>query len=115
MKRSVFSLLLFLGMLTGCQTFSTPRIADLEDCDPVIRLRAIKWAGANRIQQAVPLLIDRLLEEDPSLRFYAITALQSITGQDHGYDYKAKPSERFEAVRRWRKAFPTTTGEPGMR
>ena len=79
-------------------------LADLENLDPTVRIRAIKWAGENQVHDAVPLLVDRLQEQDRSVRFYAIMALRRITGDDLGFDYKADPAQRAEAVKKWRQS-----------
>ena len=77
-------------------------LSDLDNSSPTVRNRAIKWAGENRIEAAVPTLVDFLEDEDPSVRFYAIQGLRRITGVDHGYDYKASVQKRASAVHRWR-------------
>ena len=79
-------------------------LADLENPDPTVRIRAIKWAGENQVHDAVPLLVDRLQEQDRSVRFYAIMALRRITGDDLGFDYKADSAQRAEAVKKWRQS-----------
>ncbi len=79
-----------------------PGIEDLEDERLTVRIRAIKWAGEEKVEAAVPLLVDRLEEQDESVRFFAIGSLERITGTDQGYDYKSGASQRAEAVKRWR-------------
>ncbi|MHC4618872.1 MAG: HEAT repeat domain-containing protein [Planctomycetota bacterium] len=79
-------------------------VSDLEDPNPTVRIMAIKWAGDNKVSSAVPALVDLLEDEDPSVRFYAIEGLERITGKDHGYDYRAGPSQRAAAVKRWRES-----------
>ena len=83
---------------------NTLGLADLENLDPAIRIRAIKWAGQNQVKAAVPLLVDRLAEQEDTVRFFAISALRRITGTDHGYDYKADAAIRSAAIARWREA-----------
>lgn len=73
-----------------------------------VRIQAIKWAGENKVAAAVPLLVDRLLDQDPSARLYAILALRSITGEQHGYNYGAGLAERYDATNRWRQAIAAT-------
>lgn len=76
--------------------------ADLEDPDLTVRIRAAKWAGDNAVEEAVPILVKNLQNEAQALRLYSIEALRRITGRDLGYDYKASPSSRAQAVERWR-------------
>ena len=92
-------------MLVGC---SSPvdrkiEISDLNNPNPMVRIMAIKWAGDNKVSLAIPQLVDFLQDEDKSVRFFAIEALRRITGTDNGYDYKANPQLRAEAVERWRE------------
>lgn len=89
----------------------SPVVADLENSDPLVRIEAIKWAGDHNVREAVPVLVDRLQEDDPAMRFYAIEALKKITGGDQGYDYKADAVERRKAVARWRAFSEQTSGD----
>lgn len=79
------------------------RLSDLDSPNPAVRIMAIKWAGDNKASSAIPRLVDFLQDEDTSVRFFAIEALRRITGTDNGYDYKASPQLRAEAVERWRE------------
>jgi hypothetical protein len=54
-------------------------------------------------QPVIPLLVDRLDDEDEGVRFYAILALEKLTGTRLGYEYRAPAPERRMAVRRWRE------------
>lgn len=97
--------IIIITLLIGCDS---PKplggLADLEHPDPTVRIKAIKWAGENRNHDAVPLLVDRLQEQDRSVRFFAIMALRRITGDDLGYDYKANPAQRADAIKKWRQS-----------
>jgi hypothetical protein len=79
-------------------------LSDLDSPNPAVRIMAIKWAGDNKASSAIPRLVDFLQDEDASVRFFAIEALRRITGTDNGYDYKASPQLRAEAVERWRES-----------
>lgn len=94
-----------LLILAGCgDSFDREMgLSDLENSNPALRIMAIKWAGDNKVSSAVPRLVDFLQDEDPSVRFYAIEALQRITGTDCGYDYKAPAPLRAAATKRWRE------------
>ncbi|MHC4455883.1 MAG: HEAT repeat domain-containing protein [Planctomycetota bacterium] len=96
--------------LSGCgDSFNRKMtLSDLESTNPTIRIMAIKWAGDNKISQAVPQLVDSLQNEDKSVRFYSIEALRRIVGTDHGYDYKTAPHLRATAVKRWREFLDTS-------
>jgi hypothetical protein len=92
-------------LLSGCRgPFDRKMgLSDLNNPNPTVRIMAIKWAGDNKVSSAIPQLVDLLQDEDTSVRFFAIEALQRITGTDNGYDYKAGPQLRAEAVERWRE------------
>jgi len=66
------------------------------------RILAIRAAGEARDRKAIPLLVDRLEDEDDAVRFFAILALEKTTGERFGYDYAQPASERAKSVERWR-------------
>ncbi len=70
--------------------------------DPGQRIHAIVEAGEQGRQEAVPLLVDRLEDEDIAVRFFAIQSLEKITGETKGYRYYDPPGLQARAVRRWR-------------
>ena len=90
-------------VLSGCNGPFDRKIglSDLDSPNPVVRIMAIKWAGDINVFFSLPRLVDLLYDEDTSVRFFAIEALRRITGTDNGYDYKASPQLRAEAVERW--------------
>lgn len=102
-----------VSLITGCQEASPapPQPAvepgpwqSLEARQLEVRLAAIKLAGESGDRRAIPLLVDRLQEQDVVVRMFAAHALRQLTGHDYGYDYKAPLPERREAVQRWREA-----------
>jgi HEAT repeat protein len=78
-------------------------VANIQSADAGERILAIQAAGQAKDQSAVPLLVDRLEDEDDAVRFFAILALDRITGQRLGFDYAQPPSRRAAAVERWRR------------
>lgn len=58
---------------------------------------------SERRESLIPLLVDRLDDEDEGVRFYAILALEKLTGTRLGYDYRASASTRREGIRRWQR------------
>lgn len=76
--------------------------AEIQSSDPAERIRAVRRAGEERDRTSVPLLIDRLDDEDEAVRFYSVLALERITGTRMGYDYSAPPRVRLAAIQRWR-------------
>lgn len=66
-------------------------------------MSAIIDAGDQQDRAAVPILVDRLEDEDPAVRFYAILALERLTGTRLGFRFEAPVHERRSAVERWRR------------
>ncbi|RIK63484.1 MAG: hypothetical protein DCC65_15785 [Planctomycetota bacterium] len=87
--------------LHGCTSTREYRAAIASE-DVEARIRGIKMAADNRDYGAVPLIVDRLEDEDDGVRFYAILALERITGERFGYDYARISRDRAAAVQKWR-------------
>ena len=77
--------------------------ADLQHEDPAVRMKAISRAGNTADTAAVPFLVDRLTDSQKDVRFFAIIALERITGQTMGWNHYDPPNERAQAVQRWRQ------------
>lgn len=90
-------------ILAGCDGLlgPKPKLSDLDNPNPTVKIVAAKWAGDNKVSSAVPQLVDLLQDEDRSVRLYSIEALRRITGTDLGYDYKDPAHVRAAAVERW--------------
>lgn len=89
---------------TGC--LAPPRPQAIDHPDPASAIPAIARAAEQSAPEDIALLVERLEDEDPAIRLYAITALQRLTGQTHGYLYYADEASRAAAVQRWRDATP---------
>jgi len=76
--------------------------SDIQSEDPANRILAIRAAAEARDTQSVPLLVDRLEDEDRAVRFFTILALDKITGHRFGYDYAMPDVDRRKAVEKWR-------------
>jgi hypothetical protein len=70
--------------------------------DPADRVWAAKTAAERHDRNALPLLVERLEDEDDAVRLFAIVALERLTGTRLGYQYYDPPAQRERAVRRWR-------------
>jgi hypothetical protein len=91
-----------LGLaLLGCAR-PAPMRASFHSDDVNERILAIRQAADAKDPSTVPLLVDRLEDEDEAVRFFAILALDRITGQRFGYDYGHSAGRRAAAVERWR-------------
>lgn len=51
----------------------------------------------------MPILVNRLEDEDEAVRFFAIIALEKITGQRFGYEYSKPLAARTRSVELWRE------------
>lgn len=105
--RRTFSGRLFILILAGgcfclgCSREDSAR-ANINSGDVKERIFGIKAAAEAKDTSAIPLLVDRLEDEDDAVRFYAILALERITGERFGYHYSQPIDERARAVARWR-------------
>ena len=88
-------------LMEGCRASNHFR-AGIQSENPGDRILAIHAAGEARDRQSVPLLVDRLEDEDDGVRFFAIQALEKITGQRFGYEYTKPSPLRGRAVEKWR-------------
>ncbi|MFQ6048064.1 MAG: HEAT repeat domain-containing protein [Phycisphaerae bacterium] len=96
-------LLAWLSLVgAGACRFGAAQPGRISSPDPLERAKAIVRAGKSRDVSAIPLLVDRLEDENEAVRFYAIQALVRITGRDFGYRYYSPAAERRRAIRRWR-------------
>lgn len=66
-------------------------------------ITGMKRAARSKDRSALPELVKDLDSDDSAIRFYAIEALQQITGQDLGYQYYQDEDDRKPAVERWKK------------
>lgn len=76
--------------------------ANIQSDNPDERILAIRAAAEAEDASSVPLLVDRLEDEDSAVRFFAILALEKITGERFGYDYAKSAADRARSVAIWR-------------
>lgn len=82
----------------GCIPRESQSIAAV---DPLNSIPAIQKAADTKDQNAVPALVAQLNNDDPAIRFYAIQALQRITGTTLDYHFYEGVDERRPAIARW--------------
>jgi HEAT repeat protein len=100
--------------MAGCGPPKPKYPQSLNSERPDERLAAIHRAADTHDRSVIGILVDRLDDEDEGVRFYAILALERLTGQRLGYRYQDKPSQRWRAIERWRQYLKDgvpTTGE----
>jgi hypothetical protein len=97
---AIHLLLLPLGSLALVGCFAREPI-DIKSQDPGVKIPAIKQAVRQNDLSASKQLVKDLDSDDPAVRFYAICALQRLTGEGFGYTYYDDEDARKPAVKRW--------------
>ncbi len=87
----------------GCRPPRPAYPAALNAEQPADRINAIRHAADIHDRSVIGILVDRLADEDEAVRFYAILALERLTGTRLGYRYQAPQREREKAIERWRE------------
>ncbi len=89
--------------LGGCAAPTTPYPESLISERPAERIAAIKHAAELGDKSVIAILVQRLEDPDEAVRFFAIIALEKLTGERFGYEYFDSEVERARAVARWRR------------
>lgn len=105
-KRSRFgitvSVLVLMGAVGACHAPPGPR-KSLTEPDPAGKIPAMRQAVRLQDRSGLAQLIKDLDNDDPAIRFYAITALRELTGKDLGYRYFDDEHARRQAIERWQE------------
>jgi hypothetical protein len=102
--RPYWTLVGLLPLAGACGPGSDRTYAGFEALDPADRIRAVKAGGGETVDPTlVVALVDRLDDEDAGVRFFAIAALQDLTGRRLGYWAHDPARVRQAAVDRWRR------------
>jgi len=106
-----FTLSLAVG---GCTAPRGP--IEVTNPDPSGKIPAMKKAVREHDLSVVRQLIKDLDSDDPAVRFFAIHALQELTGQRYGYEYYADELGRKPALDQWKMWLAQQEGTaPGNR
>jgi HEAT repeats len=104
-SRVAVAILIFAGLalasLAACSAPRPPLSVKSEDTD--VKILAIKKAVRARDKSVVPQLVEDLSSDDPAVRFYAIEALQELTGQTFEYRYYEDDNARKPAIEKWKQ------------
>jgi hypothetical protein len=92
---------MLMAALASCAAMRADRSA-FTSAESSDRAKAILSAGERNDRVAIPLIIDRLDDDDVAVRSIAIQTLHRMTGQDFGYRTFDNVDERSKAVQRWR-------------
>ena len=90
-----------VALATAACGRSLPR--SVGDPDPAAKIPGMTDAVADRDLSDLDRLIEDLESDDPAVRFYAIEALERLTGEANGYSYYADEDARRQGVRNWRQ------------
>jgi hypothetical protein len=107
LKACTASLGVVVLVLLGC---GGPRLTwqqKMNSSAGVERAQAVMVVGERKMWAAIPQVINRLEDDDVSVRVLAIHTLRDMTGSDFGYSAYAPERERREAVARWRSWWET--------
>ena len=108
MKRSAVVLCVLAVVLVGC---GGPRLTWRQKLDSSVgveRMQAVMMVGEQNKWRAIPHVIERLDDDDESVRLMSASTLQEMTGENFGYKAYAPEHERREAARRWRNWWNAT-------
>lgn len=102
-------------VFSGCQPSVQGLSQRLQGEDPAVRAAAARQAGAEADAAVAPLLVDRLTDSEPEVRFFAILALERIAGTRMGYCYYHTVVQRQAAVDAWRQWLAQRAGQSASR
>ncbi|TNV75072.1 hypothetical protein FGO68_gene14604 [Halteria grandinella] len=75
----------------------------MSDPAAINRARAVAFGQQQPDANAIPVLIDRLTDDDPVVRLASHESLKKRTGQDFGYLPYAEGDELAVSVQRWKQ------------
>ncbi len=88
--------------LSGCGWIgSGDYVKNISAAKPEVATKAMNKAAQEKSREAMVPLVGRLYDEDAVIRLSASTALESITGEDMGYESYGGEVERVAAIKRW--------------
>ena len=76
-------------------------VKNISSPKPEVATEAMNKAAQQKSREAIVPLVGRLYDEDAVIRLSASTALESITGEDMGYQSYGGEVERVAAIKRW--------------
>jgi hypothetical protein len=85
---------------------------DLHHPSGARRLEAVGAAAGSRDARYVPVLFDRLNDDDEAVRLMAAATLREMVGRDPGYQAFAPEAERLGMAAAWRAAWAGAGGGP---
>jgi hypothetical protein len=93
--------------LSGC-SMAPKSFLSMNDPTAINRARAVAYGQSEPDAVAIPVLIDRLSDDDPVVRLASHEALKRRTGQNFGYQPYIEGDELASAVQRWKTWWAST-------
>ena len=100
----LFFVFVYLNIIStfGC-SMAPKSFLSMNDPTAINRARAVAYGQSEPDAVAIPVLIDRLTDEDPVVRLASHEALKRRTGQNFGYQPYIEGDELVAAVSRWKQ------------
>jgi hypothetical protein len=106
MRHRVVTLGVAVGLLAvvlvGCASEGSS-VKQLQSVLPQERFQAVIWLARHGSEKVLPNFIDLLMDEDPSVRWAAFSALKDRTGETLGYRPEDPEGRRLAATGRWKE------------
>lgn len=101
--------IIFLNIagFSGC-SMAPKSFLSMNDPTAINRARAVAYGQSEPDAVAIPVLIDRLADDDPVVRLASHEALKRRTGQNFGYQPYIEGDELAAAVSRWKQWWAST-------
>jgi len=109
-------LVLAVGLTVSCACRTKPgavSASEIQSRESGRRVAAIRRVVDSGDRSMIPLLIDRLEDEDAAVRFTAMMGLEQLTGTRMGYRIGLPIEKRRRAVARWRGKYCSGTSSTG--
>lgn len=75
----------------------------IKDPDPEIRRAALLASGTKKLEEHIPLMVERLNDADPDVVRAAYTSLKHISKEDFGPQFGATREEHEKSVKLWKE------------
>ena len=88
----------------------------MKDADAEIRRGAVIASGSKikngkGDREHIPLIIDRLSDDDPNVVYAAATILKGVTNKDFGPEFGASREEHDKAIKEWKDWWKENSGK----
>jgi|CXWL01.1.fsa_nt_gi hypothetical protein len=99
---AVMASIMAVTLAAGCGDGVGAYRPSIQSEDAHERILAIRAAADSQDHSAIPLIVDRLEDDDEAVQIFAFIALNKITGERMGYELGQDDRAREQAIERWR-------------